>query len=263
MGSLFDFKPLDPPAGKEQSWQERFLNSTAKSPWAIGANRSGKSECGGFDSACRLAGFNPVTGRTYGHELRGWAVGLTDELTDIVYRKITKYLGPEGDEWKWIASKKTIFHKETGSICRLKTVAQGRERFQGDDLDWAWFDEEPPLDIFNETWTRCIDRAGQIIGTMTPLNGSAWLYQVVYSSDDPDFEIHTMSMFENHLLPREEIEKTRRRYRDEDEYAIRVGGEFRLMLGKAVLHIPSIQEIQKTHVCAPAFRGRLVRAIAA
>jgi phage terminase large subunit-like protein len=29
-----------------------------------------------------------------------------------------------------------------------------REEWQGETLDWVWFDEEPPLDIYTEGLTR-------------------------------------------------------------------------------------------------------------
>ena len=36
------------------------------------------------------------------------------------------------------------------SLIGLKTYASGREKFQGETLDFVWFDEEPPADIYTE-----------------------------------------------------------------------------------------------------------------
>jgi len=33
------------------------------------------------------------------------------------------------------------------SIIGLKTYLSGREKFQGETLDWIWLDEECPMDI--------------------------------------------------------------------------------------------------------------------
>ena len=55
------------------------------------------------------------------------------------------------------------------SVIGFKSVDQGREKFQGASLDYVWFDEEPPLDIYEECKMRVIDRCGEIYGTMTPL----------------------------------------------------------------------------------------------
>ena len=244
-----NFRPLP--------WQEQFLLSDRKSPWAIGANRSGKTECGAFKMACRLMGFDPLRGKTYPDNAKYWAIALDFPSATIIKEKLENYLGEEGRDWSYNETKAVFTYHPTGSRCWLKSCDSKRKKFQGQDLDGAWFDEEPPFDIFKETWTRCIDRAGQIWGTLTPVEGSAWLYQRVYSSDDPDFEIVTMAMTDNKYLPPKEIERAKSLYRDEDEIAIRVGGEFRLMLGRPVLHIPSLQKIQEQHVCAPTFRGRL------
>ena len=40
------------------------------------------------------------------------------------------------------------------SIIGLKTYLSGREKFQGETLDFVWFDEEPPADIYTEGLTR-------------------------------------------------------------------------------------------------------------
>ncbi len=39
-----------------------------------------------------------------------------------------------------------------GATSRIgfKSYEQGREKWQGETLDWVWFDEEPPLDIYTE-----------------------------------------------------------------------------------------------------------------
>src|SRR5215510_8333924 len=40
------------------------------------------------------------------------------------------------------------------SVIGLKSYQRGRESFQGETLDYLWFDEEPPADIFTEGLTR-------------------------------------------------------------------------------------------------------------
>ena len=36
----------------------------------------------------------------------------------------------------------------------------GREKFQGASLDYVWFDEEPPEDVYNECRMRAWTSAG-------------------------------------------------------------------------------------------------------
>jgi phage terminase large subunit-like protein len=53
----------------------------------------------------------------------------------------------------------------------IKTYDQGRLRWQGETLDFVWFDEEPPDDIYFEGLTRTNARSGIVTLTFTPLKG--------------------------------------------------------------------------------------------
>ena len=57
------------------------------------------------------------------------------------------------------------------SIIGLKTYASGREKFQGETLDYVWFDEEPPANIYTEGLTRTNVGANPVWMTFTPLQG--------------------------------------------------------------------------------------------
>ena len=57
------------------------------------------------------------------------------------------------------------------SVIGLKTYAAGREKFQGETLDFVWFDEEPPIDIYTEGLTRTNVGANPVWMTFTPLQG--------------------------------------------------------------------------------------------
>jgi len=57
------------------------------------------------------------------------------------------------------------------SLIGLKSYATGREKFQGETLDWVWFDEEPPADIYTEGLTRTNVGANPVWVTFTPLQG--------------------------------------------------------------------------------------------
>lgn len=50
----------------------------------------------------------------------------------------------------------------------LKTYDQGRARWQGETLDFVWFDEEPPEDIYFEGLTRTNARNGIVTLTFVP-----------------------------------------------------------------------------------------------
>jgi phage terminase large subunit-like protein len=54
------------------------------------------------------------------------------------------------------------------SVIGLKSYQRGRESFQGETLDYLWFDEEPPADIFTEGLTRTNVNQGPVWVTFTP-----------------------------------------------------------------------------------------------
>ena len=53
----------------------------------------------------------------------------------------------------------------------FKTYEAGRERWQGETLDFVWFDEEPPIDVYMEGLTRTNASGGCVYITFTPLFG--------------------------------------------------------------------------------------------
>ncbi|MBQ8792732.1 MAG: terminase family protein, partial [Clostridia bacterium] len=97
-----------------------------------------------------------------------------------------------------------------GSLSRIgfKSCDQGREKFQGSSLDFVWFDEEPPYDIYQECRMRVLDRKGEIFGTMTPLKGLTWVYNEIYLNDKKDETVwyEEMEWADNPYLDKNEIE---------------------------------------------------------
>lgn len=57
------------------------------------------------------------------------------------------------------------------SFISLKSYDQGRGKWQADTVDWVWFDEEPPEDIYFEGLTRTNVSAGPIMVSCTLLRG--------------------------------------------------------------------------------------------
>jgi phage terminase large subunit-like protein len=71
------------------------------------------------------------------------------------------------------ASIQCLVRHVTGgnSTLGFKSYDQGRERWQGETLDFVWFDEEPPLDVYMEGLTRTNATGGMVYMTFTPLLG--------------------------------------------------------------------------------------------
>lgn len=169
-------------AGADEGVRERLL---------MAGNQLGKTVAGSFECAMHLTGRYPDDwdGVKFEQPTTGWAASLTSQSTrDTVQRLL---LGKPG-EWGTGAIPKdaivniqraphgvpdavetiTVRHVSGGlSRLTIKTYDQGRERWQGETLNFVWFDEEPPLDIYIEGLTRTNATQGISWLTFTPLLG--------------------------------------------------------------------------------------------
>ena len=82
-----------------------------------------------------------------------------------------------------------MFRAVTSTI-GLKTYFSGREKFQGETLDWVWFDEEPPSDIYTEGLTRTNVGANPVWMTFTPLQGvSTVVKRFLHEKSDDRYKV--------------------------------------------------------------------------
>ncbi|HHU43794.1 MAG: phage terminase large subunit [Bacillota bacterium] len=219
--------------------QIAFHSSQKKNRWVFGGNRSGKTECGAVEAIWLARGTHPY--RQNKKNTFGWVVSVSYEVQrDVAQSKILHYLNPE-----WIqdivmqsGSKSfpangiidTIVIKNAfGGVSKIgfKSADQGREKFQGASLDFVWFDEEPPRDIYEECVMRVMDKQGDIFGTMTPLKGLSWVYEEIYLNKRQDPEIYyiTMEWADNPFLDKAQIERLSKSL-DEATLATRRYGRF-------------------------------------
>jgi len=184
---LADYKPY----AKQREFHDAGADEGVRERLLIAGNQLGKTYSGSFEAAMHLTGLYPDwwDGVRFDAPTAGWAASVTNQGTrDTVQRLL---IGRPG-EWGTGAIPKscllevkratggvadsvdsiTVRHK-TGGISRLmfKTYDQGRERWQGDTLNFVWFDEEPPLDIYTEGLTRTNATQGVVWTTFTPLLG--------------------------------------------------------------------------------------------
>ena len=185
---------------KVHNKQLEFHKNMHKNRWVFGGNRSGKTECGAVETVWLARGNHPY--RKVEGDTCGWVVSLSTQVQrDVAQKKILHYLNKDWiEDIIMLSGKKsaceygvidTILVKNIfGGISKigLKSCDQGREKFQGTSLDYVWFDEEPPLDIYTECKMRVLDKAGILYGTMTPLKGLTWVYEQIYlnNNNDPD-----------------------------------------------------------------------------
>lgn len=200
--------------------QLEFHMCPKRNRWVFGGNRSGKTECGAAEAIWWARGNHPY--RKNRKSVNGWVVSLTYEVQrDVAQAKILFYLNPEWiEDIVMLSGKKgspeygvidhIIIKNVNGGVSKIgfKSVDQGRERFQGASLDFVWFDEEPPKDIYDECRMRVLDRCGEIWGTMTPLKGLTWVYEEIYLNSASNSEIwHThMEWADNPFLNKAEVD---------------------------------------------------------
>ncbi len=175
---------------------------------AMMANRSGKTfGLGGYEMSCHLTGLYPpwweeLGGRIFHNPISAWVAGDTYETTrdiiqltllgDIEFRDGRKTVDGRGiipgqllgrNTWRSgvqdLVDTIVVNHVGGGhSFLGFKSFDQGRKKFQGTGRHVIWFDEEPPLDVYNEALIRTATLNGIIMLTFTPLSG---LSEVVLS----------------------------------------------------------------------------------
>lgn len=156
----------------------------------MAGNQLGKTIAAGFEVAMHATGLYPDwwDGRRWDRPIVGWAAGVTGESTRDNPQRIL--LGRPNAAGTGSIPKDCIVdtsssrgladavdtiqvrHVSGGiSTIQLKSYEKGREKWQGETLDFVWFDEEPPQDIYSEGLTRTNATGGITFVTFTPLMG--------------------------------------------------------------------------------------------
>ncbi|HRX13634.1 MAG TPA: terminase family protein [Eubacteriales bacterium] len=201
--------------------QMEFHQSSAANRWVFGGNRTGKTECGAVETVWLARGIHPY--RKNRKNISCWVVSLSAQVQrDVAQAKILDYIdkswiietvmtsgrkdSPDNGVIDYILIKNVF-----GGISKIgfKSCEAGREKFQGTSLDFVWFDEEPPQDIYHECKMRVFDRKGFIFGTMTPLKGLTFVYDEIYLNKGGDKEVWSIFIewADNPFLSAEEIER--------------------------------------------------------
>jgi len=192
-------------AGADMAIRERLL---------MAGNQLGKTFCAAFESAMHLTGLYPKEwdGAVFKEPVTGWAASETSQGTrDTVQRLL---LGPPGSWGTGAIPKHLILeikraahgvadavetilvrHVSGGtSRVTMKTYDQGRARWQGETLDFVWFDEEPPEDIYVEGLTRTNATDGIVWVTFTPLKGMSNVVKRFLLDKQPGTHITKMTI---------------------------------------------------------------------
>lgn len=202
------------------------LGKTHRERLFLAGNQLGKTMAGAAEMAMHLTGQYPDgwKGLRFDRPIMALAGSESAELTrDGVQRLL---VGPPDREEDWgtgfipaacihartrrigIANaldSVTVRHVSGGfSTLLFKSYDQGRTKWQATTLDFVWFDEEAPEDIYLEGITRTNATGGSVMMTFTPLKGMSAVVARYLLEDSPDRATVTMTIEDvEHISPEE------------------------------------------------------------
>lgn len=197
----------------------------------LGGNQTGKTTIGAYEMACHLSGRYPEdwSGFRFSRPIRAWCLGVTAEATRDAAQRLL--LGPINAPGTGMIPKDCIAEVRSGrgvadtvdvaiiehvsgyrSQLGFKSFERGRQKLQGESIDFAWIDEECELDVYSEVLARISATKGLMLMTATPLLGLSSVVSRFISEESPDRACVTMTLEDaGHFSARE-------RKRIEDAY---------------------------------------------
>lgn len=244
--------------------QEEFiaLGAHKQERMLFAGNQFGKSFCGAVEAAYHLTGLYPEwwVGRRFDHKVRGWAAGVsTTSNREISQRLLCGEPGVESEFGTGLIPKDlfadrptlargavadaydtiAVWHHTAGvrdgiSTLQFKSYEQGREKFQGSTLDFVWWDEEPPMDVYTEGNARWSATKGMSYMTFTPLKGMSEVV-LLFLHDSGERRAYLTLGYKDalHMTP-EMIEDALAKY-PKHEHDARINGA--PLLGEGRIHI--------------------------
>ena len=203
-----------------QDYQQAFFKSKKKNKAIFGGNRSGKTLCSAAYMIKKC-----INNRNFTARASTWAdmsVPIQQKTVyDLLPKKEIEYA--DYSEKRGFVNKIIIFNN--GSKIRFKTYEQGRQSYQGAGLDLEWDDEEPPEEIVAEQKARLIDRGGELIRSMTPLNGITYTYDeiIVNEKNNPEVEYWFWDSTKNIYLDKTSLENILDNYAQKEAEVRRTG----------------------------------------
>jgi len=192
---------------KPYAKQQEFYQTAALYPETclMAGNQVGKTKAAAQAVAYHLTGKYPDwwEGPRFDEKSTGWVCGETgevirDTMQKYLFGRPGEFEDKNNDNYTGIIPKRhvmdykkaqnsnglldyvKVMHKSGfGSYVFFKAYAKGREKFQGDTIDWILFDEEPPPTIYSEGLTRTNNgqNGRNCMLTFTPLKGMS---EIVY-----------------------------------------------------------------------------------
>ena len=183
-----------------------------------GGQSGGKSFIGAYETACVLYGHDPCEflgwrppppRRIYGGveiRTRIW-IGSPgfDKGVAMVEVNLLPFLMPGSYEWN---ATKGVLSMQNGAKAIVMSYEKDKDKWKSDPIDFIWFDEPPPYELYLQGRSRVGRRNGKIIMTGTPSDSNAvWMYYEIFQKGPqlnplirPTINYMTVSMWDNPYL---------------------------------------------------------------
>jgi phage terminase large subunit-like protein len=187
-------------------------------------NQLGKTWSSAYETAYHLTGLYPEwwEGKRWNRAVTGWALGESMESTRDTLQRLV--MGRPGEWGTGTIPKRTMVGDPkraqgiadsidmvtvkhvSGGLSRLyfKSYEKGRSKLQGETIDFAALDEEPPADIYTEVLTRTNATKGIVWITFTPLLGMSDVVRMFLQDATPERADINMTIDDvDHYTPEE------------------------------------------------------------
>lgn len=192
----------------------------------LGGNQSGKSTAGLADDVIQAVDLECLPPHLRGYKkfeppfLCRIMAPSFPVLETTLYEKLQELLPKDqlmGGSWKTAFDKNLrVLNFVNGSKFFFQTYEMDVAKMGGATLDRVHFDEEPPWRVFNECRMRVAVRGGDLLFTMTPVEGLTWTYDMLWkkrgeevapdSFRGEEVEVVTVDMADNPALTPQAIE---------------------------------------------------------
>jgi phage terminase large subunit-like protein len=181
----------------------------------LGGNRSGKTTAGMGYALVQCLPEELVPDHLQEFKRWGWdgpcfgrviTPDLTSTMEGVVLQKVRDWCPREalkgGSVDRAFDKLQRMLRFKNGSWIQFMSNDQDLDKFGGTALHWCLFDEEPRQDIYSECLMRLIDFGGEVLFTMTPLQGMSWIYDEFFEPwesgrGDDDVRIIVVDMDDN------------------------------------------------------------------
>lgn len=172
--------------------QIAFHTATDHFKMFLGGNRSGKTYAGVSEDVINLTKDTRFKQFDYTEPTRGRivAVDMVRGVEQIILPYVKQFLpvsslinGSWEDSYH---NSKALLTLADGATCEFMSYEQSTEKFAGTSRHFVHYDEEPPMNIYNECQARLIDTNGYSYMTMTPVEGATWVFDKIYDLADMD-----------------------------------------------------------------------------